>query len=153
MDFQQLTNQLYDPDPRKRIEALRILAMVEETRAINAILLVYKNDPDEGVRAVAKWAGSLIWQAKERGHTTEAALEAYFKGARVAELEEIMVDRLILSAEENPELKNKLEIARTQWEQVESIKAAKSQTQAMQEIEKSLADDLDLLDAGLSDLK
>ena len=57
---------------------LRILAMVEETRALGAIKWVYKHDPEPGVRDVANWAGQVIWQASQRGHSTQGAIEELF---------------------------------------------------------------------------
>lgn len=78
MVIQELAQRLRDPDPRVRVETLRILAMVEETRALGAVRWVYLYDPEPGVRDVANWAGDLLWQAHQRGHSTERALEAMF---------------------------------------------------------------------------
>jgi hypothetical protein len=79
MDIQQLAQRLRDPDPRIRVEALRILAMVEETRALGVVRWVYLHDPEPGVREVANWTGRLLWEAHQRGHSTERALEDMFK--------------------------------------------------------------------------
>jgi len=79
MDIQELAQRLRDPDPRVRVEALRILAMVEETRALGAVRWVYLHDPEPGVRDVANWTGNLLWQAHRRGYSTEHALEEMFK--------------------------------------------------------------------------
>lgn len=78
MDVYSLAERLRDADPRIRVAALRILAMVEETRALAAIQWIYQNDPEPGVRAVAQWAGNLIWQAQQRGHSTQRAIEEIF---------------------------------------------------------------------------
>jgi len=78
MDIDSLAERLRDPDPRVRVETLRILAMVEETQALEAIRWLYRNDPEPGVRDVAGWAGRLIWQAQRRGHSTQQAVEALF---------------------------------------------------------------------------
>jgi hypothetical protein len=79
MDIFDLAQRLRDPDPRVRVETLRILAMVEETKALSAVRWIYQNDPEPGVREVANWAGNMIWQADQRGHTTERALEQVFQ--------------------------------------------------------------------------
>lgn len=85
MDIQELAQRLRDPDPRVRVEALRILAMVEETRALGAVRWVYLHDPEPGVRDVANWTGNLLWQAHQRGYSTEHALEEMFKRPMSAE--------------------------------------------------------------------
>jgi hypothetical protein len=79
MDIRELAQRLRDPDPRVRVEALRILAMVEETRALGAVRWVYLHDPEPGVRDVANWAGNLLWQAHQRGYSTGGVLEEMFK--------------------------------------------------------------------------
>ncbi|MBN1680541.1 MAG: HEAT repeat domain-containing protein [Anaerolineae bacterium] len=79
MDIFNLTNRLRDPDPRVRVETLRILAMIEETRALPAVHWIYKHDPEPGVRAVADWAGDLLWQAHKRGHSTADAVNEMFE--------------------------------------------------------------------------
>jgi hypothetical protein len=79
MDINSLAEQLRDPDPRVRVSVLRVLAMVEETRALPAIRWIYKHDPEPGVREVADWAGRLIYAAKKRGHSTQQALEEMFE--------------------------------------------------------------------------
>lgn len=68
----ELLERLKHPDQWVRVETLRILAMVEEVRALNAIAHVYKNDPEAGVRQVALWAGQIIYAAK-RGAQLQAA--------------------------------------------------------------------------------
>jgi hypothetical protein len=78
VDILTLAQRLGDPDPHVRVETLRILAMVEETRALPAVRWIFQNDPEPGVREVANWAGRLLWQAHKRGHSTEKALEAMY---------------------------------------------------------------------------
>ncbi len=79
MDIENLAEQLRDPDPHVRVATLRILAMVEETRALEAVRWIFLNDPEPGVREVANWAGRLIWAAYQRGHSTQHAVEALFE--------------------------------------------------------------------------
>jgi hypothetical protein len=76
----QLMAQLKHPDAAQRADALHILAMVEETEALAAIRAVYEQDPHEGVRQLAGWAGKVIWQAQQRGHSTAAAMRAHYGG-------------------------------------------------------------------------
>jgi hypothetical protein len=81
MDVFGLAERLRDPDPRVRVETLRILAMVEETRALAAVAWVYRHDPEPGVREVANWAGRLIHAAQQRGYSTQKAIEEMFTAA------------------------------------------------------------------------
>ena len=64
--YEQLRKRLRDPDQWVRVETLRILAMLEETRALSDIAEVFKNDPEPGVRHVAQWAGRLIYAAQRQ---------------------------------------------------------------------------------------
>jgi len=66
----ELLERLKHPDQWVRIETLRILAMVEEVRALNAIAQVYRTDPEPGVRQVAHWAGQIIYAAKRSAQTS-----------------------------------------------------------------------------------
>jgi hypothetical protein len=122
MDFDELTSRLHEDDPRVRVEALRMLAMLEETRALDAILVMYKNDPDERVRHVAKWAGNIIWQAKERGHDTKAAIEAHFARRKRKDLEEMVVQRVTTDAALDYDLRFSADAARIQRDHVDIIK-------------------------------
>lgn len=94
MDVFRLAQRLRDPDPRVRVEALRILAMVEETRALEAVAWVYKNDPEPGVRDVANWAGRIIFAARQRGHSTQKAVEDMFAEPLSPEREELFLEGL-----------------------------------------------------------
>ncbi len=68
----ELLERLKHPDQSVRIETLRILAMVEEVRALNAIAQVYRTDPEPSVRQVAHWAGQIIYAAKRSAQTPAA---------------------------------------------------------------------------------
>lgn len=94
MDVDRLAERLRDPDPRIRVETLRILAMVEETRALEAVRWMYKNDPEPGVREVASWAGRLIWAAYQRGHSTQRAIEELFARPLSSEHQELFLASL-----------------------------------------------------------
>lgn len=144
MDFRELKNRLHDSNPRVRVETLRVLAMLEETRALENIVMVYKNDPDERVRHVAKWAGNIIWQAQERGHSTEAAIKAHFKRSTRPDLEQMVIDGATSDAASDPALSLRVEAARQQWDQVDAIKGESPFGKA--------DDDTALLDAGLRDM-
>jgi len=94
MDVFSLAERLRDPDPRVRVEALRILAMVEETRALEAIRWVFQNDPEPGVREVAQWAGHVIWLAQQRGHSTQQAMQDIFSRTLSPDHQALFLDAL-----------------------------------------------------------
>jgi len=144
MDFSELKNRLHDMNPRVRVESLRVLAMLEETRALENILHVYKNDPDERVRHVAKWAGNIIWQAKERGHSTEDAIEAHFKRRKRPDVEQMVVDGATSDMASDPALSLGVDAARQKWDHVDAIKGDSPFGND--------DDDTALLDAGLRDM-
>ncbi len=75
MVLADLLERLKHPDQWVRVETLRILAMVEEGRALPAIADVYKNDPEAGVRQVAQWAGQLIHAAQRAQTAQQSATE------------------------------------------------------------------------------
>ncbi|NDJ77568.1 MAG: HEAT repeat domain-containing protein [Chloroflexi bacterium] len=105
MDINTLAEQLRDPDPHVRVTVLRILAMVEETRALPAIRWIYKHDPEPGVREVANWAGRLIFQAHQRGHSTQKAVEEMFERPLSPDLEERFLASLQFNIENVRNLK------------------------------------------------
>ena len=82
---------LRQPAPAARIEMLRILAMLEETRALPALGALHQTERDPHVLRALRWAGSVITAAAQRGYTTDAALRAFFRldgGPSPEEIEE-----------------------------------------------------------------
>lgn len=86
----ELLRRLKAPDQWVRVEALRILAMVEEVRALPAIAEVYRNDPEAGVRQVALWAGRIILAAKRSAQAQNATT-----AAQLADREDALLHSLI----------------------------------------------------------
>ncbi|HVO43759.1 MAG TPA: HEAT repeat domain-containing protein [Aggregatilineales bacterium] len=100
MELKDLLEQLRDPDPWARVEALRILAMVEETRALKAIEWVFTNDPEVGVRKVAQWAGRILWTAaKNASRRTQTLTPAEQEQSRQALEQELFLNRLLIDQE------------------------------------------------------
>jgi hypothetical protein len=166
MDIYSLAQRLRDPDPRVRVETLRILAMVEETQALAAIWWIYKNDPVQGVREVARWAGSLIWQAQQRGHSTQRAVEEMFNRSfapeRQAEFLERQafnmpetrhrtIRRFAVEHEYQRRLDKALRVENDQPEEEDVLPALSPPVPPQQAAEPPEEDDWDsLLDAGLT---
>ncbi|MBN1967133.1 MAG: HEAT repeat domain-containing protein [Anaerolineae bacterium] len=92
MTFESLLQRLDHPDAAVRAETLQILAMVEETRALQAVARVFRHDPDPRVRQTAAAAGRLLQAAQQRGHSTEQALAAHFAADLSNEREALFLD-------------------------------------------------------------
>lgn len=173
MDLKVLQARLRDPDQWVRVEALRILAMVDEVRALRDIEWVFKNDPEPGVRQVAQWAGQIVYAAYKQQQQQRAA------GAEVdRQREERLLNSLVdtspatyqamqaqllqrelsdaLRAESNPKTKptESGEFPALPEAAALSAPPARDTQQDMKQVTIQ-ADDrpdmLDLLDAGLSD--
>lgn len=86
MALADLIQQLSNPDQWARVEALRILAMVEDARALDSIRAVYEGDPEPGVREIALWAGKIIYTAatQSQPQTTSSTDEQELKRLREA---------------------------------------------------------------------
>jgi hypothetical protein len=162
--FESLLAQLQESDPTKRIQALRILALVEETRAVNTILALYKSDPHPQVREIAKWAGGIIWRASQTGYDSEAAMRAFIEGGRKTYAQEALVDRLAIEVAPKDKQEHEEMLSRMIRDQSESLSQRyasdgiralpnKTDTQVMDHLSAhSPLDDLDLLAAGLRHL-
>lgn len=148
--FQELVNQLRDPDPARRIHTLQVLAMLDETRALNAIHYVFKNDSDQRVRQAAKWAGNLIWQAQQRGYNTEKALEEHIAGQLSDKQREAMLANLIIPVGDDRSLKAEMDSLQTKWQHIDAVKQRGEPPPTPPAQIPARTDDFDLLDAGLS---
>ena len=98
MEISNLAQGLRSADPRERVRTLRVLAMVEETRALKAVRWLYEHDPEDGVREVAGWAMRLLAEAHKRGHSTERAMEELYDSKLSADLKV----RILASYHEEP---------------------------------------------------
>ncbi len=117
--LQSLLEQLRSPDPLEREEALRILAMVEETEAIPMVLQVFRQDPEPRIRQIAQWAGRILWQAQQRGHSTCKAMEARFARAAGTDREALFLDavtRDMVTTRTPQELQSQIEQGRLRRE-------------------------------------
>ena len=151
MLLEELQQRLRDPDQWVRVEALRILAMVEETRALSDIEWVYKNDPEPGVRQVAQWAGRIIYT-----YAKQANNQALSQVPQISRDEELLLSSIVEKDHRTYDL------VQAQMQQQDLMDAARSRQTASpslgpgdtrrREINIRANDDLmDLLDAGLSE--
>jgi len=90
-----LIARLQQPDAAIRLDTLRILAMLEETEALEAVARIYRSDPDANVRRAAVWAGKILYQAQQRGHSTAQALAALETERPAEDTEDLMLAGLM----------------------------------------------------------
>ena len=76
-----------------RLDVARVLGMLDETRALDALRRRYRLEPDTDVRAVIGWAGRRIYEAQQAGYDTLNALYRYFN-----------VDRELAQAQDEAEI-------------------------------------------------
>ncbi len=74
-----LMNGLKNPAPAARIEMLRVVAMLEETRTLATLRNMMTTETDPNVLSVLKWAGSIVWRAQQSGYSTEAGMQQVFR--------------------------------------------------------------------------
>jgi len=70
-----------------RLDVARVLGMLDETQALDALRRRYRLEPDANVRAAIAWAGRRIHEAQQAGYDTLKALYRYFNVDR--ELEQV----------------------------------------------------------------
>ena len=87
-----LIARLQHPDAAIRLDMLRIVAMLEETEALEAVAQIYRHDPHPDVRQVAGWAGKILYQARQRGHSTAQAIAALNAAGPSADTEDLVLD-------------------------------------------------------------
>lgn len=139
--LEELLERLKHSDQWVRVETLRILAMVEEVRALPAIAQVYQTDPEPGVRQVAGWAGQIIYAAKRRMQAQSAVASA-----TLAERQEAFLHSLI---EKDPRVYDHMHLALQQEALFEARRSAPSVPPASPN--QAPIDLMRLLDEGLSE--
>jgi len=78
MKLHELIAGLDHPEPVVRRDVARVLGMVEETRALDALRQRYPTETDPDVQAALAWAGKRLFAAQQAGHTTVDAICQYF---------------------------------------------------------------------------
>ncbi len=70
MKFEALLQGVNAPNPETRLNVVRVLGMVEETRALTVLGERYKVETDATVKQAIQWAGKKIHQASQSGYST-----------------------------------------------------------------------------------
>jgi hypothetical protein len=66
------------PEPAVQRDVVRVLGMVEETRALDALRQRFHTEADPDVKAAIAWAGKRLFAAQQAGHTTIDAVCRHF---------------------------------------------------------------------------
>ncbi len=146
MDLQTLIHNLKHGDSARRIETLQIIAMVEETEALPALSWICKHDRDPRVRQTAQWAGKLVWQAHQRGHSTQRAIQALYEACVSAEQEEIFLDGVateLVAGKTGEETRFLREQARLKREMLEILhdRSERGQALSLSDLAREVLDD------------
>jgi hypothetical protein len=92
-----LLDQLKNPVPNTRIEALCAFVMLEETEALDLLGQMWKSETHPEVRQALAWAGKQIQNARQRGYSTSAAMAQVFRLDRTPPDEEDLEEKRLLS--------------------------------------------------------
>jgi hypothetical protein len=104
MVVERLVSGLKHASPLARVETLRVLAMLEETQALPALRAMLTTETDPDVRTVLKWAGMVLWEAKQRGYSTRAAIREFFRLDRGPSPEELEEQKKLKMLEQQAEI-------------------------------------------------
>lgn len=148
MDLQFLLFGLKAADASTRIETLQIIAMIEETEAIEAMAYVFNHDPDPRVRKAAQWAGRLVWQAQQRGHSTRQAMHNLYQRSVSADSQELFLDSVAADLTEAKSERVALALrqqARLQREMLDTLhdRSEHGQNTSLSDLASELLDDLE----------
>lgn len=77
--YKPLIDQLRDPQPEKRIEALCALVMLQETDALDLLTKMWNVEQHAEVKQAVGWAGKQLQAAKQQGYSTAKAMVETFR--------------------------------------------------------------------------
>jgi hypothetical protein len=78
MKLEVLLGGLENPEPAVRLDVVRVLGMLDETHALDALRRRYPVETDPAVRGAITWAGKRIYQAQQAGYSTINELFRFF---------------------------------------------------------------------------
>jgi len=78
MRLEALLSGLENPQPTVRLDVVRVLGMLDETRSLDTLRARYQNEPDPVVRNAISWAGKRLFQAQQAGYSTIDELCRHF---------------------------------------------------------------------------
>lgn len=78
MKLDVLLGGLENPQPAVRLDVVRVLGMLDETRALDALRRRYPVETDPAVRSAITWAGKRLYQAQQAEYSTINELFRFF---------------------------------------------------------------------------
>jgi hypothetical protein len=78
MKLSVLLGGLNNPNPATRLDVVRVLGMLDETRALEPLRERYHTETDGAVRQAITWAGKRLYQAHQAGYSTVDEIFQYF---------------------------------------------------------------------------
>ena len=78
MKLSVLLGGLHNPNPATRLDVVRVLGMLDETRALEPLRERYHQEIDESVRQAITWAGKRLFQAHQADYSTIQEIFRYF---------------------------------------------------------------------------
>lgn len=78
MNIDNLIANLKNPQPATRLDVIRVLGMVEETRALDALRHRLGEETLPEIKETILWAGRRINAAAQQGHSTQGAIFQFF---------------------------------------------------------------------------
>ncbi|GAB4572086.1 MAG: hypothetical protein Kow0077_10520 [Anaerolineae bacterium] len=85
MQIEYLIANLQNPQPQVRMDVVRVLGMVEETLALDALRKRYEEESLPDLKQTVLWAGRRIYAAQQRGFNTHDHVLHYFGVVREVE--------------------------------------------------------------------
>lgn len=85
MKLEMLLSGLNSPQPAVRLDVVRVLGMLDETRALDALRARYAVETDPAVREAISWAGKRLYHALQAGYSTIDELFHFFRVDREIE--------------------------------------------------------------------
>ncbi|NDJ77670.1 MAG: HEAT repeat domain-containing protein [Chloroflexi bacterium] len=70
MKLEVLLGGLNNAEPAVRLDVVRVLGMLDETRALEALRERYQKETDPNVRNAIAWAGKRLFEARQAGYST-----------------------------------------------------------------------------------
>jgi hypothetical protein len=78
MKLSVLLGGLHNPNPAVRLDVVRVLGMLDETRALEPLRERYHQETDESVQQAITWAGKRLFQAHQAGYSTIDEIFRFF---------------------------------------------------------------------------
>lgn len=78
MRLEVLLSGIENPEPAVRLDVVRVLGMLDETRALDQLRARYPVETDDEVRSAIGWAGKRLYQAQQAGYSTVAEVFRHF---------------------------------------------------------------------------